>query len=304
MTALLRHWQLFWFEKRSAEALAVFRIGFGLFLMTYALSYFPHLTEVFSNKGLVIPLVLHPPSALAPLLQPPHPAVIYLLALLFLCAAFGLTVGYRANACAWALLALGAYFWQLQLHLFTASFVRLIIIILPVLALSGCSKALSLDMKRKHGSFFAHEDIEVFAQRLLCVQLSVTYFAVALQKVVLDDWQSGEVLTYSLIGLWGSPLAYWLVSMNIPLRIWDVLTQAVIALELLAAFGLWHRKTQIWWMASGAVFHIFIAVFLQIWWFVFLLPMYVLFFPEKTVSEFIVKICKASSFTNRIKINA
>lgn len=287
MTAFVQRWNRFWFEERSAAALGIVRIFFGVYLSIYALTYAPFAKTLFSYEGFSLPYFENPHPLFAPVLTAQSPAIAYALCGVFLLLAISFTVGFRTRLSAFGLLMLGLYFWQLDLHHFTTSYVRLEFLTLAALSLSGCGKALSMDMKRKHGSFFACEDTEVFIARILCIQLTITYFGVGAQKVLLPLWQGGEVLSYGFFSMWSTPLGWSIGRMNIPLPFWDACVELVKALEIMAPFGLWHRPTQLFWMALGAFFHISIALLMGIWWFVFLIPMYVLFLPEERTATLI-----------------
>ncbi len=72
--------------------------------------------------------------------------------------------------------------------------------------------------------------------------------------------------------------------MNFPLWCYDAFVWLIKMFEISIPFGLWHPRTRWWYFGMGAAFHIGIAILLSIWWFVALIPAYILFFsPEEAI---------------------
>ena len=178
-----------------------------------------------------------------------------------------------------------AYFWQLQLHLFPASYNRILFFCLLVLLPGGADRTFSLAMLRQHGSVFAWEPVSILPQRLLSLQITFTFLGVGWQKLWLPSWQTGEILPYSFISRWGTPLAFWFVRLPLTLRFYDHLLFVVKFFEFVVPFGLWIPKTRNAAVAGIAIFLILIASFLSIWWFLFIIPSCILFYPPESVFQ-------------------
>ena len=56
MSSTLNFWDTFWIRRVPPHALACTRVAVGLYLLVYAGLYVPHLSMIFSNEGLVLPL--------------------------------------------------------------------------------------------------------------------------------------------------------------------------------------------------------------------------------------------------------
>jgi hypothetical protein len=122
---------------------------------------------------------------------------------------------------------------------------------------------------------------------LLAVQLTATYVVVGIQKWWLPLWRGGDILYYSFIGRWGTPLARWLVRAVPSPRFYDALVIMTKLLETAMPVGFWIPRVRWFFFASGLVFHALIALLLGIWWFLVLPPAYVLFLEPETVHAFL-----------------
>lgn len=274
-------WNRWWFRQAPPHLLALFRILFGAFLLLYFGMQFPHVEMLYSREGLLMPLYLSD-GLPALLFTPPSAAVATLLFTLFLLALLNFTIGFRTRASGAIALLFYGYCWILSLFQFGTSFDRLFLFTLLVLACSGCGRTFSVDMRLRRGSFTAWEPISILPQRLLAVQITVTYLGVGWQKLMLPAWQTGKVLAYAFVGRWATEPAWWLARQNIPLPFYDAAVWIIKAFELTIPFGLWIRRARWWFMAGGTLFHIGIAVLMGIWWFLALIPAYMLFFePEE-----------------------
>lgn len=270
-----QRWDTWWCRQAPPHALAIVRISFGLFLLVYMATFVPYTSMLFSDAGMVLPRFI---SAI------PSVAQARILMGTLVAAIVCMTIGYRFRLAMVVILAISAYFWLLQWHMFSTSYVRLFTVLLVVLTFSGADRTLSLRMKRQHGSWLAAEPISILPQRLIAVQVTATYVGVGLQKLVLSTWQSGDVLAYSFVGLWATPLAFWVSRLNLPMSFYDVMVEATILLEIFIPIGLWYAPWRKWAVAGGVAFHFGVTIFLGIWWFMALYPLYILF-PEPEVTE-------------------
>ncbi|TSD00330.1 MAG: HTTM domain protein [Candidatus Peregrinibacteria bacterium Greene1014_49] len=280
------HWDRWWTRTVPPHALALFRIAFGLFLLLYFGMQIPHIAMLYSREGLLIPAFT--PDRLHTVIFTPPPAwAAHILFAVFTLFLISFTVGLCTRVSAGVSFILYFYYWILSLFQFGASFDRLFIFSLLVMAFSGCGETLSVDVKLRHGKWTAWEPVSILPQRILSLQIAVTYFGVGWQKLLLPAWQSGTILSYGFIGLWGTAPAYSLVRLNLPLWFYDALNWLIKAFEISLPFGLWSRRYQKWFFLGGAIFHILIAVLLAIWWFLALIPAYILFVePEEVLRRF------------------
>ena len=283
MRALLRRWDHWALRQAPPHILAIVRIALGLFLLLYWGLHLPDVALLYSRDGLVLPLYQDLPAALQFLLAPPSAGVALALYALFLVCLLCVTCGIALRTAGLIAVLFNTYYWYLSLYLFGSSYDRLFLFLLLVIALSGADRAYSLRMRLRTGKWDAWEPASVLPQRLIALQIAATYLGVGLQKLILPAWQSGEILPYSMIGAWATPLGLWLVRLNLPITVYDVLVEAIIFFECLLPFGLWWKPTRTWFVLGGALFHILITLLLGIWWFLILIPAYIVFWEPETL---------------------
>ncbi len=280
-------WSNWFFRTCPPHVLAIFRIAFGGFLVLYWGLQIPFVAMLYSKQGLLLPLFT--PSTFWTLVFTPPPVwVAQLLFWSFLLSLLLFTLGAWTRVSAGVAFLLYVYYWILSLHLFATSFDRLFLFILLVLVFSGCGCTFSFDMFRKRGSICAWEPISILPQRLISLQIAATYLGVGWQKLVLKDWQSGEVIAWGFVGRWATPLAWWVARLNFPMWLFDGMNAIVKAFEITMPFGLWTRFRW-WFFLGGALFHTIITLTLRIWWFMVLIPAYIIYFEPEEFYGFLKK---------------
>lgn len=277
-------WDHWWTHSAPPHALAIARIAIGLFLLLYFGLYLPHVRVLFSAEGVPMPLYEgRTPAHFLWAVMPPSPFVAELLFALFLLSFLGIALGAFLRTSALLAILLSMYFWQLQLHLFPASYNRILFFCLIVLLPGGADRTFSLAMLRKHGSVFAWKPVSILQQRLISLQITFTFLGVGWQKLWLPAWETGEILPYSFISRWGTPLAFWLMRQPLTLRFYDNLLFIVKFFEFVVPFALWVPATKKYAIGGIALFLILVASFLSIWWFLFIIPSCILFYDPEVV---------------------
>lgn len=285
MSKLENFWDTFWLEEVEPHALAFTRICFGLFLLVYAGLYVPHLDVLFSNQGLVLPLYLDRFPSFAWALAPHSPAVTHVIYGVFLLCIVGITVGYKFRASVFGTIVIALYLWQLQLHIFPTSYNRILLLCLIVFLFSGAHRTMSLDQKKRSGSFWDWEPISVLPQRLITVQITCTFLGVSLQKWWLPHWKGGEILAYSYISRWSTPLGRWYAQLPFTLLHYDSIVWVVKFVQPITAAGLWIPRIRTVSVLFLSAFILLVSVMLSIWWFVFIIPAFCLFYRPKVVFD-------------------
>lgn len=266
--------------------MALLRIAFAGYLIVEALTYFPFVPQMFSDGALTMSLWADlVPASVRFLFDPPPSAVAWVIASLYLIACIGLFTGTLMRTSIAMLIAFTLYYWQLSFFLFPSSYHRIYFFTLCALLFSGADKTFSVRMRRTHGSFFAWEPVMIFAQRLLAVQIAFTYVGVGLQKAWLPAWQDGRALSFSLLGRWGTWLGRWVVSLNFPFWTYSLSVLLIKIGEVLLPFMLWTKRWRWYAVAMGIAFHVGIAVLMSIWWFIPLIPAYIVFWQPEEVYE-------------------
>lgn len=277
------YWEHWWMRRAPPHALALLRIAFGSFLFLYWTLKVPQVSMLFSDRGLILPL--SPSFSTGPfaVLFPPSPAVAFTMFGVFLACILLFTFGIAMRGAGCLAVLFSAYYWALSLHLFGTSFDRLFMLLLLILACSGADRTLSLRAWRRHGSILAWDPASILPQRLIALEIAAVYLGVGLQKSWLPDWQGGEALSWSLVSAWGTGAGFALIRANLPMAVYDVLVFVTKFVECVLPFGLWIPLVRRWCMLAGAAFHLLIALFLGIWWFLILIPAYVVFFEPEEV---------------------
>jgi hypothetical protein len=277
MKFLTEHW---WFRQDDPHALALVRIVFGLFLFFYWALFLPYVPALFSTQGLALPLFVDG------FLQTPDAPTAWILFGLPLLSCLLIAIGTLMRTSCIAAILLLTFFQYTSQHNAWFTMERLSLIFLFLLCCSGADYAYSLRMKLKHGRWSAWEPVSILPHRLIALQITATLLGAALVKVVMKDWQSGDIMAYSFIERWATPVGFWIAQQNIPLWMYDIATKALTLFELCLPFGLWTRW-RMWWLAGLAVFLVFNALILGFWWFLVLLPASITFWGPKEIAQWL-----------------
>ena len=108
-------------------------------------------------------------------------------------------------------------------------------------------------------------------------KITATYLGVGWEKVWLPGWQGGSVLQNSMMNMWATPLAMWMVRTVHPSWVYTLLMKIVTAFECLLPFGLWYKPARRWFCIGGILFHLLLVMLLGMWWFLAMIATYHLF---------------------------
>ncbi len=282
----LRGWEHWWTRESYPHTMGIFRAVFGGWLLMYWGIRLPYVRILFSSDGIVFPkMPSYMPESLEWILQVPSPNTALIIYCVQLIALTTLTIGFFTRTSAFTAFCISWYYFYLSLHLFHTSFDRLYIVVLLVLAMSQAGEYLSFEAWEKYGSPIKWQKmVSVFPQRLVAFQITMTYFGVGFQKLWLPGWQGGEMLWYSMLGVWGTPLAFKITSYGWS-DLYHVGVNLIKMFEVFLPFSFWIAKHKIRWIgiATATIFHVLVDMLLYIWWFAILLPAYIVFFtPEET----------------------
>ncbi len=282
--ALVDAWSAFWFTAEPAYTLGLVRIGFGLLTVVWALTLFPDLSRVFGDQGA------------APVYAPRD----------FQWSIFGLWSGETALRVGWALLLAAAIALMIGWHSRIAAIVvfvliysfnrrvavivnagdTIIILIALVLALSCCGAALSLDQRRRTGSFWSAQTSARWPVRLLQVQMTLIYLVAVQAKLSNKSWDDGSASFYAwrTDGKWALLEApQWLASNAVLV---NMATWGTLVIELALAILVWNRRLRPWVLAVGVVMHVTMMVTLNVAYFsLAMFVLYLAFIPPETVQQ-------------------
>lgn len=272
-------WQSFWFGMEPGYTLGVVRMAFGLLMIGWTLLLASDLNVAFGTDG-VVP---RPPSRAYTWgifhVYPSESAVLVGW-LVLLVAAVALTVGWQSRIAAIVVFVLIMSFERRNPVIFNSGDTVIRITAL-YLALSPCGAALSLDQRRRTGSFFSARQIRPWALRLIQIQVTLIYVATVIHKLAGETWQNGTAVGYSLRqrDLLIVPTPEWL---STSLLISNALTWGTLILELAIGILVWKRAWRPWVLAGGVLLHLSISLFLEVGFFsMSMFVLYLAFIPPE-----------------------
>jgi hypothetical protein len=285
----LSWWEHWWFREVPPHALACFRIVVGAFLFLYWSLYLPHVPLLFGRAGLAMPVADVEdgwPAWLVSLIETPSTPMAYGALSLLLVSFMAIAAGACFRTACVSALVLLTYVWASSQHWSWFTLEQVSIIFLIILAGSGAHQTLSLHIWRRTGSWRSWHPVSVLPQRLLSVQVTATFLGAGWLKMTMPDWQDGQVVAAALVGPWATPLAFWVAQRELPMWVYDVFTEGLRAFEMALPFGLWSPWWK-WFLAGATVFLVTNALLLSFWWFLVLLPSYIVFCGPENVANYL-----------------
>jgi hypothetical protein len=282
--AMIDKWRSFWFTPEPAYSLGLVRIAFGALVVVWTSRLMPDLYSLFGDDGVV----------------PRHPALDYRWGIfqiwsgdnalligwvLLLLSAIAMTVGWHSRVAAILVCVLVISFMRRDPYVFNAGD-GLISVLGLYLALSSCGAALSLDQRRRTGSFWSAQCRARWPIRLLQVQLSLIYLISVQAKLSGSTWVDGSAVSYAwrVHGQWAIlPAPQWLVNNSLLV---NVATWGSLVIELSIAVLVWNRRWRFWVLAAGVVLHLAILVNMSVGFFTpAMFVLYLAFVPWETVQR-------------------
>lgn len=272
-TTLAGHWTTFWFRPQPAYPLGLVRMAFGLLAVIWTLAALDDVRRVFATGGPSAQYVLREYQWTVFGIFTGDTALLIGWGVL-LVAAVALTVGWHARVAAVLVFVLLYSFDRRGIYLYNAGD-ALIVIIALVLALSSCGAALSLDQRRRSGSFWSAQTAAPWSIRLLQVQLSLIYVFAAQAKLSDKTWVDGSSMFYAwhTDGKWALLSAPDWVSSSAVLV--NAISWVAILVELSIAVLVWNRRARPWVLSIGVLMHLLMMLTLNVGF--FSLAMYVLY---------------------------
>ena len=277
--AIVDAWCAFWFTPAPAYTLGLVRIGFGAVVLVWTLTLLGDLYRVFGKQGAA--------PAYAPLdyqwsvfaLWTGDEALLIGWVLLLL-SAVAMTVGWHSRFAAILVFVLIMSFYRRAAYIFNAGD-AIITIVALILALSCCGAALSLDQRRRTGSFWSAQTLAPWPIRLLQVQLSLIYLVSVQAKLSGGkSWADGSAVFYAwrTDGRWALlPTPEWLSANAILV---NALTWGTLVIELAIAVLVWNRRWRFWVLAAGVVMHVTMMLNMNVGFFsVAMFVLYLAFVP-------------------------
>lgn len=277
MRAPASRWEQFWTAKHPGHSLAVFRIGFGIYLLCFFGSFAGIIPAAFSTEAVVTPFLL--PDLSVP------PPVAYALFGITLAVIVAFTVGLTTRIITPLLLLLYLYYYYLNFAVKNTSYDRLNITLLLLACFGDLDRVWSLT-SRLRAPALARRPVYAWTARAIAVEITLFYLLAGIYKALRPAWQDGQLIYWTFLGMWATPPARWLANLGLPLVIFSILTWSVVLFEIVAPFTLWIPKTRLATCIAAGIFHLCNYVFLDIPEFLNCIATYPLFFPPESVSDF------------------
>ncbi|MDA2892638.1 HTTM domain-containing protein [Mycolicibacterium sp. BiH015] len=275
--AARNRWRTFWFRPEPLFVLGMVRLAFGLIVVGWALSLFPDLGAFFTSGG----VLAKPRSDLFEWGVLQHSAdgraVLFAWSVLLL-AAVALSVGWHSRIAAALVFVLVLSFQYRNPLVFNAGDVLLRVEAF-VIALAPSGAALSLDERRRTGSFWSAQTRAPWALRVLQLQLTVVYVATFAARMTGEKWPAGTAVSYAL-------RLEDMVILRVPSVVLDspammnVGTWTVLLGELMLGILIWIRRIRPVVVAIGVALHLAIMVTIAVAFFSpAMLLLYLAFLP-------------------------
>src|SRR5689334_158193 len=188
-------WRAFWFTPQPAYTLGLVRMACGVLAVAWALSLLPDLYNFFGEDG-VAPKPTHWAYEWGVFEFWTSDNALLIGWVVLLLAAIALTVGWHSRLAAIVAFVLIQSFMQRSRWVFNGGD-ALVSIEVMILALCSCGAALSLDQRRRTGSFWSAQTRSTWPIRLMQVQLSLIYLVNVQAKLSGETWVEGSAVSYA-----------------------------------------------------------------------------------------------------------
>ncbi|WP_185976271.1 HTTM domain-containing protein [Mycolicibacterium sp. 018/SC-01/001] len=277
-------WLTFWFHPQPMYVLGMVRIVFGVLIVAWTLSFRTDLTDFFTSKG----VVAQPRSDAFEwnIFHHVSDTTVSIGWWVLLLAGIALTLGWHSRLAALAVFVLVLSFQYRNPLVFNAGDV-LVRVEALVIALAPAGAALSLDERRRYGSFWSAQSRAPWPLRLLQIQLTIIYTATFVARLTGEKWPDGTALSYAFrledMLIIRVPR---LISEN-PLLM-NVGTWAVLVAEVLIGILIWFRRFRRVVATIGVTLHLAIMATIAVGFFSpAMLVLYLAFLPAETATRWV-----------------
>lgn len=251
--AIGKSWHAFWFGPQPMYTLGLVRMAFGALAVLWTLWLLPLLYEMFGTNGVAPrrPSIAYTWGVFD--IWSSNPAVLIGWVLL-LAASIALMVGWHSRFAAIVVFVLILSFQRRDPWFFNAgdAVVRIEALLI---ALSPCGAALSLDQRRRTGSFWSAQTLPNWPIRLIQVQMSIIYVASVQTKLAGQTWLDGTAVSYALRleDMQRMAVPDWITT-NAPLM--NAATWGTLLVELALGVLVWNKRRRAWVLAAGVLLHL------------------------------------------------
>ena len=285
-------WEQFWFEERSVAPLVLIRIGFGILVLLWALSVLPDARTFFSPDGV---LAASPGRA----------------------GAWSVLDVWKSDAAATAVvvaLAIAAVFVILGLGTRIASLVVFVCFVSlgnrnPFIGNSGdgllrsmslyvllapAGAAFALDALRRGRGLLEFPRREIWALRLMQIQMSLIYLGTVWAKLRGSDWPDGTAVSYAFrlddLARFPAP------DVGSSLLVTHLLTWGTLVVEFALGALVWIRPLRKWVLLAGVCLHLGIEYRLRVGFFSWtILLLYLAWVPGEVAERVLGRVARLRS---------
>ena len=281
-------WRSFWFQPQQMYTLGVVRMAFGALAVLWGLWLLPMRDGLLDSDG-VTPRQPSDADTWGIFAVWNSNAAMLIGIVVLVMSALALLVGWHSRLAAIIVFILILSFERRNPWAFNAGD-ALVRIEALLVALSPCGAALSLDERRRTGSFWSAQTRPNWPIRLIQVQLSIVYIAAAQVKLSGAMWLHGTAVSYVLrledMQRVAAPESFATNALAM-----NVLTWGAIAVELAVGILVWFPRLRPWVLAAGVTMHVLIDVYIQIGIFSYaMFVMYLAWLSPASVKLFIDKL--------------
>ncbi|HEX5324437.1 MAG TPA: HTTM domain-containing protein [Capsulimonadaceae bacterium] len=294
-------WNEFWFKPRPSGPLGLYRVLFGLLVLSWCALLAPDLFTWYSERGVMPLKALHAfnpgsyPYELDLLRHVTDPrAIVALFAVLSVAALF-LTIGFctrTSTIVTWVLLL--TFQHRNEIILNSGDIFMRIMCFYLMFAPAGASCSVDRLIRIWRGKESAGDPplITPWAQRLIQVQISIVYLATVLGKATGPFWQNGTAVYYPLH--MKEMQRFWLPFLGstsgdtFHMVLLNLLTYGTMAVELSMATLIWVPRLRGYVLAAGTALHVGIEYMMNIPLFsALMITSYVNFVPNAWIERFV-----------------
>lgn len=268
----LQAWRTFWFSTEPGYTLGLIRIAFGALTFLWSLEIGVQLYDKFSVNG-IVPQPPTYPYLWGVFYAYPGDTALLVGWIVLMVSSVVLIAGWHSKLAAFVVFVMIMSFERRNPWIFNSGD-ALIRIMSLYLALSPCGAALSLDQRRRVGSFWSAQDVKVWPMRLMQVQISIIYLSTVVSKLHGDKWQDGSAVSYTLrlTDLLLLPTPDWMTTSPL---IMNVMTWGTLVVEFAIGVFVWNKRWRTKVLIAGVFLHLTILLTMAVGF--FSLAMFVLY---------------------------
>jgi hypothetical protein len=291
MNRAVAAWERFWFRPVETSTFALFRIAFGVLILSYTLSLAPGLFDLFSSDGILPAQPDYSETATWGLLGVfDGRGAILLFYFLLLVGSVLLLTGFLSRiAAAIVFVCLVSFAHRNPWVLNSGDLLIQVLAFYMVFMPSGV--ALSADRWLKEPRrFWEFPQRAIWPLRLLQIQVSILYIAAVWAKVRGSTWNDGTAVSYAfrIEDLNRFPVPGFITDSVV---IANLLTYGTLAIELALGILVWNRVLCPWVLLLGVMLHLGIDYAVRVGFFSFaVLVLYIAFIPPDTARDFVLAV--------------